>query len=90
MPTKHRRRAITETPPVRVALERLECQLKDDPVDLGELLVLGAEAKLAALRSDRERRAASRRRLADRIRARDVPVDVEAAEEVRRTGWVRP
>jgi hypothetical protein len=89
MPTKHRRRAVTETPKVRVALDRLECQLKDDRIDLGELLVLGAEAKLAALRAAEDRGTAARKRLADRIRSRQLNVDLEAAEEVRRTGWVR-
>lgn len=89
MPTKYRRRAITETPPVRAALARLQGELRDDRIDLGELVVLGADAKLTALRGDGAARAAGLKRLADRIRARDIPVDLEAAEEVRATGWVR-
>jgi hypothetical protein len=89
MPTKYRRRAVTETPPVKAALGRLQLELRSDRVDLGELIVLGAEAKVEALRADGEDRAAKLRRLADRIRARDLGVDLEAAEEVRRKGWVR-
>jgi hypothetical protein len=89
VPTKHRRRAITETPPVRAALQRLQGELGRERIDLGELVMLGADAKLTALRNDQEGGAAARRRLADRIRSRSLGVDVEAADEVRATGWVR-
>lgn len=89
MPTKHRRRAITETPPVQAALEELQNALGDDRIELGELVVLGADVKLAALRAEREGGAALRRRLADRVRSRDLPVSREAAEEVRASGWAR-
>jgi hypothetical protein len=89
MPTTRRRHAITETPPVQAALDELRRELGTDRVELGELVVLGAEAKVAALRSARERNAVLRRDLADRVRARDVLVDVAAADEVRATGWAR-
>jgi hypothetical protein len=89
VPTKHRRRAITETPPVKTALARLHAEFGGGRIDLGELVVLGADAKLTALRAEREDRAAGLRRLADRIRSRDLRMDLEAAEEVRATGWVR-
>jgi hypothetical protein len=57
---------------------------------MGELVILGANVKLAELRAERDDKAARRRRLADRIRNRELPaVDREAAEEVRRTGWAR-
>jgi hypothetical protein len=89
MPTKHRRHAITETPPVKAALDELRQELDSERVPLGELVVLGANAKLAELRAERDGKAAGRRRLADRIRARDLPaVDREAAEEVKRL-WAR-
>lgn len=89
MPTKHRRRAITETPSVQAALEELQSELGSERVELGELVVLGAGAKLSALRADREGGTALRRRLADRVRSRQLPVSHEAAEEVRVGGWAR-
>ncbi len=89
MPTKHRRRAIAETPPVQAALEELQSELGNDRIELGELVVLGADAKLAALRAEREGGEALRRRLADRVRTRQLPVSREAAKEVRATGWAR-
>lgn len=89
MPTKHRRRAITETPPIQAALEELQSELGSDRIELGELVVLGADAKLAALRAEREGGAALRKRLADRVRSRELPVSREAAEEVRVSGWAR-
>jgi hypothetical protein len=89
MPTKHRRRAITETPTVKAALEELQSEMGGDRVELGELLLLGAGTKLAALRAQRGDGEALRRRLADRIRSRELPVSREAADEVRASGWAR-
>ena len=90
MPTSRPRHAITETPPVQAALDELRQELGTERIQLGELVVLGANAKLAELRAERDDRVARRRRLADRIRSRQLPaVDREAAEEVRRTGWAR-
>jgi hypothetical protein len=90
MPTKHRRHAITETPPVREALDELRREVGDARIELGELVILGAHQKLARLRAEREATAARRQRLAERIRRRDIRTDREAADEVRRTGWARP
>jgi hypothetical protein len=53
---------------------------------LDELIVLGAREKVAQLR---ERQQTLRQRLAQRMRDRRVPVDPDAAEHVRRTGWAR-
>jgi hypothetical protein len=89
IPTKHPRHAITETPRVRAALDELRSELGESRPDLGELVVLGANAKLAQLRADRANVSARRRELADRVRRRDLPADVEAADEVRRSGWAR-
>ena len=89
MPTKRRRHAITETPPVQAALDELRGELGGERIELGELVVLGADAKLAALRAERAGGAELRRRLADRIRSGTVPVSREAAEEVRASGWAR-
>ena len=90
IPTKRRRHAITETPPVEAALDELREELGEDRVPLSELVILGAREKLARVRAERESILERRRRLADRIRSRELPVDVEAAEEVRRSGWARP
>lgn len=90
MPTKHRRHAITETPPVRAALDELREELGDARIELGELVILGAGQKVAQLRAQREDAATLRRQLAERIRRRDLPVDRDAADEVRRAGWARP
>jgi hypothetical protein len=89
MPTKHRRRAITETPSVEAALQELQSELGEERIELGELIVLGADAKRVALRAERDKSTELRRRLADRIRARDLRVSREAADEVRRSGWAR-
>jgi len=89
MPTHRRRHALTETPPVQAALDELRRELGTDRIELGELVVLGADAKLAALRAQRDDTAALRTRLASRVRARSVRVDVDAADEVRAGGWVR-
>jgi hypothetical protein len=89
MPTKHRRHAITETPPVKAALDELRAESGDERVELGELVILGANQKLARLRAERDATATLRRQLADRIRRRDLPVDRDAADEVRRSGWAR-
>jgi hypothetical protein len=89
VPTTRRRHAVTETEPVRIALDELRRELGTDRVELGELVVLGARAKLAALRSQRQGDAALRRSLADRVRARDTLVDQDAADHVRSSGWAR-
>src|SRR3954462_11515716 len=90
IPTKHPRHAITETPPVRAALDELRGELGQSRVELGELVILGANAKLAQLRAQRADVAERRRELADRIRRADLELDVAAADEVRRSGWARP
>jgi hypothetical protein len=89
MPTKRRRHAITETPPVQAALDELREAIGNDRVEMGELVILGAQEKLARLRAERDDTAALRRRLADRIRRGDIPADTTAADEVRRAGWAR-
>lgn len=89
MPTKHRRYAITGTPPVQAALDELQGELGRDRLDLAELVILGAREKLTQLRKKESRRVRLRRRLAERIRAGQLPIDRTAAQEVRRAGWVR-
>jgi hypothetical protein len=74
---------------VQAALDELRRELGSDRVELGELVVLGAGAKLAALRAERNSDAVLRRRLADRVRTRETLVDRDAADLVRRSGWAR-
>jgi hypothetical protein len=91
MPTKHRRHAITETPPVQEALDELRQELGDAArIELSELVILGARQKVSQLRATRNDTTSRRRQLAERIRRRDIPVDRAAADEVRRDGWARP
>ena len=89
VPTRHRRHAITETPPVKAALDELRDEVGSDSVPLGELVILGAREKLAQLRGQRDQQIALRHRLADRVRSGEVPVDPAMADEVRRSGWAR-
>jgi hypothetical protein len=90
MPTARRRHhAITETAPVQAALDELRGELGRDRIELAELVVLGAREKVAQLRASRGEQQSLRRRLAQRVSDRRLPVDAEAADEVRRTGWAR-
>ena len=85
MPTKRRRHAITETPPVEEALNELRDELSGERIDFGELVIRGAREKLAELRAEESRGAERRRELADALRNRTLPpVDLEAAAEARR------
>jgi len=90
IPTKRRRHAITETRSVQAALDELRGELGDGRIELGELVILGAQEKVAQLRAERDDTAGRRRELAERIRRRDIPADRRAADEVRRAGWARP
>lgn len=89
MPTKRRRHAITETPPVQAALDQLRREAGTDDVGLPELVILGAREKVEQLQVERGRRLAARKRLADRVRVGKLPGEQAAAEEVRRSGWTR-
>jgi hypothetical protein len=80
---------VTETPPVQAALDELRRELGTDRVELGELVVLGVDVKLATLRALRDDTAALRERLANRVRAHRTGVDRDAADEVRTSGWAR-
>ncbi len=55
MPTKRRRHAITETPPVQEALDALRAELHGQRPDFSELVVLGAREKLACIRAEASR-----------------------------------
>jgi hypothetical protein len=90
MPTRRRRHAVTETPPVQAALDELRQALGGEHVDMGELVILGAQQKLVRVRAQRDDTTALLRRLAARVRRRNIPADRAAADQVRRAGWARP
>lgn len=75
---------ITETPPVRDALDELRAALGGRRVDFAELTVLGARAKLRELREHGAAARAARERLAREVREGTAEVDVRAADEVKR------
>ncbi len=81
--------AITETPPVKEALDELRDALGGERVQFGELVILGAREKLARVRAEQAGLAGRRSRLAERVRSRALPVDPDAADRVRRSGWTR-
>lgn len=87
MPTKRRRHAITETPPVKEALDELRAELGSDRVDLPELVVLGVERKLSTLQAERDEGAERRRNLVERLRAGELNLDPDLAAEARRS-WI--
>ena len=56
---------------------------------LNELVILGAESKLAQVLAANDTRQARRRSLAARVRTGALELDPAAADEVRRSGWAR-
>jgi len=88
MPTNRRRHAVTETPPVEAALDELRQVTGDAKIEMSELVILGAQAKLALLQARGAEIAERRQSLADLVRSGALPVDPTAAAEVRRKGWV--
>jgi hypothetical protein len=88
MPTAHPRHTITETPPVREALDELRARLDGGRIDYAELVVLGARVKARQLPADAQAALEAARRLADMVRRRSIPVEVQAADEVKRLGLI--
>ncbi len=86
MPTKHPRHAVTETPPVRAALDELRSRGID--FTLGELVVRGAQARLADSAGEAER-AQLRARLVVALRDGTHGLDPGVLDEVREQGWTR-
>jgi hypothetical protein len=88
MPTSLPRHTITETPPVREALDALRARMGDGQVDYAELVVLGARIKARRLPDDAAAAGEAAARLAAMVRNRSIPVDVQAADEVKRVGLI--
>ncbi len=88
MPTSHPRHTITETPPVREALDELRARLAGERIDFAELVVLGARVKTRQLPDDLAAARNASLRLAAMVRSRSIPADAVAAAEVKRRGLI--
>ncbi len=88
MPTAHPRHTITETPPVREALDGLRARMAGQRIDFAELVVLGAGVKVRQLPDDAAAARDAASRLAVMVRARSVPVDVQASVDVKHRGLI--
>jgi hypothetical protein len=87
MPTRHPRHSITETPPVREALDAL--RRRGEQVRLDDLVIRGARERLREMeiaRAEETRNAELRRQLVEQLRTGEG-LDVDAAYEVRERGW---
>ena len=89
MPTALPRHTITETPPVREALDDLRARLNGERIDYAELVILGARAKARRLPDRDEEAREAREELAEWIRSGNPGVvDIAAADEVKRLGLI--
>lgn len=82
---------VTETPPVKEALDELRARLNGERIDYAELVILGAHAKTRRLpaRGDTEEARRARKELADWILKGNGPkLDIAAAEEVKHLGLI--
>jgi hypothetical protein len=87
VPTRHPRHSITETPPVREALDAL--RRRGERVRLDDLVIRGAHERLREIevaRGEETRNAELRRQLVEQLRTGDG-LDADAAYEVRERGW---
>ena len=88
MPTRHPRHSVTETQPVREALDAL--RRRGEPVLMADLVIRGARERLRELEAERDdeaRKAELRRQLVERLHTGEG-IDADAAYEVREHGWV--
>jgi hypothetical protein len=69
-------------------LDDLRTRLAGQRIDFAELVVLGAGVKVRQLPDDVAAAQAAAGRLATMVRRRAIPVDVEAAEEVKHRGLI--
>jgi hypothetical protein len=83
VPTSRPRHTVTETPPVKEALDELRSAMGGERVDFGELTILGARMKLRDLRADGPAARAARARLVQEIREGVGDIDIRAADEVK-------
>lgn len=89
VPTSRPRHMITETEPVKAALDELRELQGGEKVEFADLVIRGAEDKARELRAEGEPARRARRDVAAWIRAGSGPAaDLEAAEEVKHLGLV--
>jgi hypothetical protein len=82
---------VTETPPVKEALDALRARLNGERIDYAELMILGARAKARRLPEggDTEEARRAREELAEWITKGNGPkLDIAAAEEVKHLGLI--
>jgi hypothetical protein len=87
VPTRHPRHSITETPPVREALDSL--RRRGERVKLDDLVIRGARDRLREIevrRGEEAEKAELRRQLIEQLRTGDG-LDATAAYEVGEHGW---
>jgi len=83
---------VTETDEVGTALERVREADPGRPVNLAELVVLGAERKIELIertQGDEQRRAELRERLLRRTNS-GAGIDWDALVDVHERGWTHP
>jgi hypothetical protein len=74
---------------VQEALDDLRSKLGEgERIDFAELVELGARVKARRMRTEDAATQAALKRLADMIRMRSIPVDVDAADEVKHLGLI--
>jgi hypothetical protein len=89
MPTAHPRHMITETQPVREALDELRAKLNGERIDFAELVIVGARAKARRLPDQSRKARRARQQLAEWILTGSGPtIDIAAAEEVKHLGLI--
>ena len=91
VPTTKPRHTITETPPVKEALDQLRAKLGEgQQIDYAELVTLGARAKARQIPDNEQEAAAASARLAEMVRTGSFPfaLDIEAADQVKRLGLI--
>jgi hypothetical protein len=80
---------ITETDPVKAALDELRRLQGGEKVELADLVIRGAEDKIRELRAESEPARQAREDIAEWIRLGNGPeVELAAAEEVKHLGLV--
>jgi hypothetical protein len=80
---------ITETEPVKAALDELRRLQGGEKVELPDLVIRGAEEKIRELKAQGESERNAREEISDWIRSGNGPaVEVAAGEEAKRLGLV--
>lgn len=80
---------ITETEPVKAALDELRSLQGGRKIELPDLIIRGAKDKIRELRAESEPAREARQAIAEWIRSGNGPkVDVAAADEVKHLGLV--